>query len=289
MRARLSAIQRLTGRRFTEGMTLLIGGTGKTGRRVLRRLQSQGIPVRVGSRSSQTRFDWDDESSWRPALDGHRAVYITFHPDLGLPGAAQRVGDLADLAARTGVEQLVLLSGRGEPLAEAAEQRVRDAGTGWTIVACSWFAQNFSEEFLLDAVLDGDLRLPAGDVAEPFVDADDIADVVAAALTDPAHRGRRYELTGPRALTFAEVAAELSRASGRPVRYTPITFEEYEDVLREAGLPVELGEMFRGILDGRNARPADGVREALGRPARDFTAYAERAATSGVWGAEPVR
>lgn len=264
-------------------MTLLIGGNGKTGRRVADRLRQQGVDVRIGSRTSPTRFDWHDESSWLPAIDGQRAAYLTFYPDLGLPGAAERVGAFADVAARNGVEQLVLLSGRGEPLAEAAERRVRDAGTGWTIVACSWFAQNFSEEFLLDAVLDGDLRLPAGDVAEPFVDADDIADVVAAALTDPAHRGRRYELTGPRALTFGEVAAELSRASGRSIRYTPITFEEYEDVLLKAGLPVELGEMFRGILDGRNARPADGVRQALGRPARDFTAYAGTAAATGVW------
>ncbi|WP_127502600.1 NmrA family NAD(P)-binding protein [Actinoplanes solisilvae] len=269
-------------------MTLLIGGTGKTGRRVSQRLKDRGIPVQVGSRGSRTRFDWDDESSWRPAIDGHDAVYITFYPDLGLPGAADRVGAFADLAARNGVEQLVLLSGRGEPLAQEAEQRVIDAGTGWTIVACSWFAQNFSEEFLLDAVLDGDLRLPAGEVAEPFVDADDIADVVAAALTDPSHQGRRYELTGPRALTFAEVAAELSRASGRAVRYTPITFEEYEDVLRKAGLPVELGDMFRGILDGRNTRPSDGVREALGRPPRDFPAYARTAAATGVWSAAPV-
>jgi uncharacterized protein YbjT (DUF2867 family) len=263
-------------------MTLLIGGTGKTGRRVADRLTRQGIDVRVASRHSDTRFDWDDEASWPPALDGQRAAYITFHPDLGLPGAADRVGAFADLAARHGVEHLVLLSGRGEPLAQAAEQRVKDAGAGWTIVTCSWFAQNFSEDFLAGAVAAGDIRLPAGEVAEPFVDAEDIADVVTAALTDhERHRGRHYELTGPRALTFAGVAAELSRATGRDIRYTAISHEEYEDVLRQAGLPVELGEMFRGILDGRNARPADGVRQALGRPARDFAEYAARAAANG--------
>ncbi|WP_250005555.1 NmrA family NAD(P)-binding protein [Actinoplanes sp. M2I2] len=270
-------------------MTLLIGGNGKTGRRVAERLTRLGLDVRIASRHSATRFDWDDESSWKPALDGRRAVYVTFHPDLGLPGAAEKVGAFADLAAGAGVERLVLLSGRGEPLAQAAEQRVREAGTGWTIVTCSWFAQNFSEDFLAGAVAGGDIRLPAGDVAEPFVDADDIADVVAAALTDPRHRGRRYELTGPRALTFAEVAAELSRATGRDIRYTAIGHDEYEGVLRDAGLPVELGEMFRGILDGRNAQPADGVREALGRPARDFAGYATRAAATGVWGSAPVR
>lgn len=264
--------------------TLLIGGTGKTGRRVAARLATHGIDVRIGSRGSATRFDWDDESTWAPALHGVRAAYLTFYPDLGLPGAADKVGALAGLAAANGVEHLVLLSGRGEPLAQAAEQRVRDAGPGWTIVTCSWFMQNFSEDFLAGAVLSGDIMLPAGDVAEPFVDAEDIADVVAAALTDPRHRGRTYELTGPRALTFAEVADELSRATGRTVRYTPITHERYEQVLVDAGLPVELGEMFRGILDGRNATPADGVRQALGRPARDFSAYAARAAADRSWG-----
>ncbi|MBL7261198.1 NmrA family NAD(P)-binding protein [Paractinoplanes lichenicola] len=256
-------------------MTLLIGGTGKTGRRVAERL---GAKATIASRTSATRFDWDDETTWRPALEGHQAVYITFYPDLGLPGAAEKVGAFADLAAANGVEQLVLLSGRGEPLAQRAEQRVKDAGTGWTIVTCSWFAQNFSEDFLADAVRGGDIRLPAGDVAEPFVDADDIADVVAAALTDPRHRGRHYELTGPASLTFAEVADELSRATGRAIKYTPISFEEYESVLREAGLPVELAAMFRGILDGRNAEPADGVREALGRSATPFETYARKAA-----------
>ncbi|MFI5891706.1 NmrA family NAD(P)-binding protein [Actinoplanes sp. NPDC051513] len=264
--------------------TLLIGGTGKTGRRVAERLAAQGADVRIGSRRSATRFDWDDDATWGPALRGVRAAYLTFYPDLGLPGAAGKVGALAGLAAASGVEHLVLLSGRGEPLAQAAEQRVRDAGTGWTVVTCSWFMQNFSEDFLAGAVLGGDIMLPAGDVAEPFVDAEDIADVVAAALTDPRHRGRTYELTGPRALTFAEVAAELSRATGRTIKYTPITHEQYEQVLAEAGLPVELGEMFRGILDGRNTKPADGVREALGRPARDFAAYATRAADAGSWG-----
>ena len=264
--------------------TLLIGGTGKTGRRVAERLAAQGTDVRIGSRRSPTRFDWDDEATWGLALRGVRAAYLTFYPDLGLPGAAEKVGALAGLAAASGVEHLVLLSGRGEPLAQAAEQRVRDAGAGWTVVTCSWFMQNFSEDFLAAAVLGGDIMLPAADVAEPFVDAEDIADVVAAALTDPRHRGRTYELTGPRALTFAEVAAELSRATGRTIKYTPITPEQYEQVLVEAGLPVELGEMFRGVLDGRNTKPADGVQEALGRPARDFAAYAGRAAVAGSWG-----
>ncbi len=87
--------------------------------------------------------------------------------------------------------------------------------------------QNFTEGYLLDPVREGVIALPAGDVAEPFVDVDDIADVAVAALTEDGHTGRLYELTGPRLLTFAEVAAELSKATGRDIVYVPLGIEEY--------------------------------------------------------------
>jgi uncharacterized protein YbjT (DUF2867 family) len=286
MQLRLPAILRLTGDGCTGSMTnttLLIGGTGKTGRRVAERLTARGLDVRLGSRRTAVPFDWDDTTTWGPALAGVRAAYVTFHPDLAIPGAAGRVGALARLAAAHGVRQLVLLSGRGEPEAEAAERAVQEAGTGWTIVSCSWFNQNFSEDFLVDAVLAGEIMIPAGDMVEPFVDADDIADVVVAALTDPRHQDRRYELTGPRALSFADVAAELSRATGRTITYTPVGGDEYRGMLREQGLPVELGDVFTKVLDGRNAAPVDGVRQALGRPAKDFRTYAGETAATGIW------
>jgi uncharacterized protein YbjT (DUF2867 family) len=263
--------------------TLLIGGTGKTGRRVAERLTALDVDVRIGSRRTTPRFDWDDESTWLPALDGVTAAYVTFYPDLALPGAAEKVGTLAGMAADHGVRHLVLLSGRGEEVAQAAERALQEAGTGWTIVTCSWFNQNFSEDFLVEPVLAGHIMIPAGDMIEPFVDADDIADVVAAALTDTRHRGERYELTGPRALSFAEVADELSRATGRTITYTPVSAAEYRRILLDNGLPVELGDVFASVLDGRNAKPADGVQRALGRPPRDFSIYALEAAATGVW------
>src|SRR4051794_28656110 len=99
--------------------TLLIGGTGKTGRRVAERLIAQDVDVRIGSRRTAPRFDWDDESTWRPALNGVTAAYVTFHPDLAIPGAAEKVGTLARMAADHGVRHLVLLSGRGEQVAQA--------------------------------------------------------------------------------------------------------------------------------------------------------------------------
>jgi uncharacterized protein YbjT (DUF2867 family) len=263
--------------------TLLLGGTGKTGRRVAARLADRGIDVRIGSRRGTPPFDWTDESTWPRVLDGVRSLYVTYYPDLAIPGAADQVNALTELAVARGVEQIVLLSGRGEEVAQAAERALQNAGAAWTVVACSWFNQNFSEDFGLDFVLAGDILIPGGDMVEPFVDADDIADVVAEALTDPRHRGVRYELTGPRALSFAEVAAELTRATGRTIGYTAVPPEDYDSVLRAHDMPPELGEIFANVLDGRNAQPTDGVQQALGRPPRDFADYARETAAKGVW------
>jgi uncharacterized protein YbjT (DUF2867 family) len=203
---------------------------------------------------------------------------------LGGTGKTGRRVAFAKQAVAQGVEHLVLLSGRGEPGAFRSEQAVQDAGVAWTIVRSSWFCQNFSEDYLLEPVLSGEIVLPAGDVAEPFVDAEDIADVAVAALTDRRHAGQVYEVTGPRLLTFADAAAEISKASGRDVRYMPVTAEEYA---AGASLPAELvaalTDLFAEVLDGRNAHVTDGVERALGRPARDFADYARTAAKSGVW------
>ncbi|MFC4118297.1 NAD(P)H-binding protein [Nonomuraea zeae] len=267
-------------------MTILVlGGTGKTGRRIADQLTARGLPVRIGSRSAVPAFSWEDRATWRPALDGVTAVYLSYYPDLALPGAYDDVKSFTELAVRAGVRRLVLLSGRGEPEAQASERTVAESGAEWTVVRCSWFMQNFSEGFLHGQVLDGVVALPGPDVAEPFVDVDDIADVAVAALTEDGHAGRLYELTGPRLLTFAQAAAELSEATGRQIAFVQMTPEEYRAAATEQGLPEEeatgLTEMFAGILDGRNAHLADGVREALGRPARDFTDYA--AANAKAW------
>ena len=137
-----------------------------------------------------------------------------------MPGAPEAIAELARIAIAGGTRRLVLLSGRGEEEAERAEQELIASGADWTIVRCSWFSQNFSEDYLRDPVLAGELALPVGDVPEPFVDADDIADVAVAALTDDRHVGELYELTGPRLLTFADAAGEIGAASGprRPLR-----------------------------------------------------------------------
>ena len=266
---------------------LVLGGTGKTGRRVAARMAARGLAVRIGSRTAVPRFDWEQPATWPEALHGVDAAYVAYHPDLAAPGAADAIQSLTGLAAASGVRRLVLLSGRGEPEARRCEQIVRDSGLEWTVVRASWFAQNFSEGYLLDAVLAGEMTLPVGAVGEPFVDVDDIADVAAAALTEAGHAGQLYEVTGPRLWTFAEAVAEISRATGRSIRYAQVSPEAYATALRDAQLPEPMVALitylFAEVLDGRNASVADGVTRALGRRPRDFTEYARDAAASGVW------
>lgn len=267
-------------------LTLVLGATGKTGRRVLDRLDAAGVPTRAGSRP---HFDWERPETWPGALEGVAAVYISYFPDLAVPGAPETVGAFARLAVASGARRLVLLSGRGEEEAQAAEEAVKASGGGWTILRCSFFAQNFSESFLLEPVRAGEVVLPVGDVGEPFVDVEDIAELAVAALTDPRHAGELYELTGPRLLSFSDAVVEVARASGREISFIPVTVREFAGAMREGGEPEEvvglISYLFGEVLDGRNASLADGVQRGLGRPPTDFAAYAARAAASGAWAA----
>ncbi|WP_337061990.1 NAD(P)H-binding protein [Kineococcus sp. G2] len=269
-------------------MFVVIGGTGKTGRRVADRLRAQGEDVRVAARSTTPRFDWEDASTWAPALAGAQAAYVTYHPDLAFPGVPELIEEFCGTARAAGVRRVVLLSGRGEEGAVASEQAVQRSGLEWTVVRCNWFDQNFSESFFLGPVRAGVLSIPAGDAVEPFVDADDIADVATAALTRPGHAGQVHELSGPRLLSFTEVARELSDATGRNIAYEPVTRAEYAAELQREGLPADFADLFALILDGRNASVTDGVERVLGRAPKDFSAYARDAAASGVWAPLPA-
>jgi uncharacterized protein YbjT (DUF2867 family) len=257
--------------------TLVLGATGKTGRRVADRLQSRGVPVRRGTRGGAPPFDWASPATWPAALAGTRAVYVSYFPDLAVPGAVEAVRELTSLAADAGVRRLVLLSGRGEEEAQAAERVVAAGDIGWTVVRCSWFAQNFSEGYLLDPLLTGEVALPAGDVPEPFVDVDDIADVAVAALTEDGHGGRVYEMTGPRLLTFADAVAEVAAVTGRDIAYRRTDVAGYVAAMAQHDVPQDvvalIAYLFGEVLDGRNAWVGDGVEQALGRPAKDFSAF----------------
>ena len=271
---------------MSETPILIVGGAGKTGARVNALLRASGVPTRLVSRSTPVPFDWTRPATWPAALAGVSMAYVTYQPDLAVEGAADAIAEVGRLARANGLERVVLLSGRGEPAAQRAEAALRQSGVPWTIVRASWFDQNFSEGYLLDGVLAGEIALPVGAVPEPFIDADDIAEVVVAALTDRRHAGKVYEVTGPRALTFAQAVAEIASTAGRPVNYRQIGSEEFADGMRPI-VPAEhialLLELFTVVLDGRNSDVAPGVEQALGRPARDFTDYARRTAATGVW------
>ncbi|SDT69348.1 NAD(P)H-binding protein [Jiangella sp. DSM 45060] len=273
---------------------LLTGATGKVGRRVAARLDDLRVPFRPASRTSATPFDWTDETSWPAALDGVRSAFVVPYD------AAPLTRPFVDAAIKSGVERIVLLSGRGVDVPDYlpphlmegnahidGEAALRPAAVEWTILRPGWFAQNFSEGFFLDAVLAGELRLPAGDGAASYVDADDIAAVAVAALTEDRHVGQTYELSGPRAVTMAEAAAEITTASGRNVRYTHI---DHDDLVRELvsdGWPAAEADEYVSLIGpirrGIDAHLSDGVERALGRPPRDFRAVVQAAAAAGAW------
>lgn len=273
----------------SQNTVLVIGGKGKTGRRIVERLQERGVPVRIGSRSTEIPFDWENRATWPAALQNITSVYVAYQPDLAVPGAGDDIRAFSELAVASGVKHVVLLSGRGEEEAQACERIVQNSGLDWTMLRASWFFQNFSESFLLEPIVNGELILPIGDMPEPFIDTDDIADVAVAALTDEKHRGQIYDLTGPRLLTFAQAVAEMAQATGREIRYVQVSLEEYAAAMREQGLPEEyvwlFNYLFTHVLDGRNACLADGVQRALGREPRDFQQYVRETAQTGVWNA----
>jgi uncharacterized protein YbjT (DUF2867 family) len=265
---------------------LVIGSTGKTGSRVAAKLTDKGVDVRAGSRAAARPFDWDAPETWHAALDGVRAAYVTYFPDLAFPGAVQKLESLCETAKAAGVEHLVLLSGRGEHHARQGEEVVRASGVDFTIIRAAWFAQNFSEGYLREPILAGVLPMPGGETPEPIIDIDDIADVAVAALTEEGHRGELYEVSGPRLMTFADMAAELSEATGRDIRHVPITFEDFHANIALTAGPF-VADVFTAIaretLDGRNAHLANGVQRALGRLPRDFRDFARNAARENRW------
>ncbi|MFE5646702.1 NAD(P)H-binding protein [Rhodococcus sp. NPDC056516] len=266
---------------------VVIGGTGKTGARVAQRLTAVGIRTRIASRTSGSRFDWNDQTTWRPAVSGAEVAYVTYAPDLAVPGSSTHIEEFANLADREGVRRMVLLSGRGEPAAQKAEHVLADSGLEWAVVRASWFAQNFSEGYLLDPIREGHLALPVGEVGEPFIDVDDLADVAVAALTRTDLLGLVLEVTGPEFLTFAAAVDAISTASGRPVTFERIGLQQFSDDMAEVGVPSDVVELltylFAEVLDGRNQSVTGVVEEVLGRPARDFSTFAAEAARTGVW------
>ncbi|MEU0068336.1 NmrA family NAD(P)-binding protein [Streptomyces sp. NPDC006332] len=268
-------------------MTVVVtGASGRTGSRVAAASRAAGLTVRPASRAHG--FDWEDPTTWAETLRDADAAYLMYPSDVGFPEAAEGIGALAREAVGLGVRRLVLLSARGEEQALPTEEALKASGADWTVVRASWFSQNFSEGPLVEGLVHGELVFPAGEVEEPFIDVRDIADVVAVALAEGSrYVGRTVELTGPRLLSWREAVAEISEATGVKVTYTPVPVRAYAETLAGFGVPPEevglLVEVFEGLMDGRNARLTDDVRQVLGRDARDFGDFVRDAAATGVW------
>ncbi|SHL77321.1 NAD(P)H-binding protein [Flavobacterium saccharophilum] len=267
---------------------LVLGANGKTGRRVLERLENNtDVEVRAGSRSAAIPFDWEKPETWQAALQDIDVIYISYQPDLAIPSATTAIQLFSGLATQMGVEKMVLLSGRGEKEAQVCEEIVKTNAKKWTIVRASWFNQNFSESFFLEPILAGYVALPRAEALEPFTDADDIADVITASLLEDKHNGQTYELTGPGLLTFKEVIAEIAKATNREITFQSLTLEEYIQMLREYQVPEDhiwlVNYLFEQVLDGRNSSITTDIEKVLGRKAKDFSAYALETAKTGVW------
>ncbi|MEP2668556.1 MAG: NmrA family NAD(P)-binding protein [Cyclobacteriaceae bacterium] len=267
---------------------LVIGGTGKTGHRVVQNLKKLDHNVRVGSRNSDPGFDWDDPSTYSSALKGMDRAYIVYYPDLAVPGAKQAIEKLTITALSEGLEKVVLLSGKGEKEAEACEDIVANSGLNYTIVRASWFNQNFSESFLLDPILAGEVALPMPEAEIPFVDANDIADVATKVLLDDTYNSQIITVTGPRKITFKEVVETIAEAIGKDIHYQPISIEEFKEGMKNEGLPDSyvwlFGYLFQEVLGNPdNQTLSNDVEKVLGRKAIDFKEFAERTAASGIW------
>lgn len=267
---------------------LVIGGTGKTGSRVAENLLHHQQVVRIGSRTNNPAFDWHDLATYAEALKDMDCAYITYYPDLAVPGAREAIRQLTEVALRQGLEKVVLLSGKGEQEAEKCEEIVANSGLNYTLVRASWFNQNFSESFLLEPILAGHVTLPMPNAKIPFVDADDIAEVVTKVLLDDTYNGQTITVTGPRKLTFQEVIGEISEETKRPIGFQAISIEEYAEGMKQAGLPDDyvwlFSYLFREVLGNPvNQEVSQDVEKVLGRKATDFKDYVKKTVATGVW------
>ncbi|MGY6647956.1 NmrA family NAD(P)-binding protein [Wenyingzhuangia sp. IMCC45574] len=267
---------------------LVIGGTGKTGRRVVEKLKNHDVNVRVGARSATIPFDWENRDTWPAVLENIDKAYVTYSPDLAIPGALDKIEALVKLAKKQGLKKMILLSGKGEKEAQLCEQVLIHSGLDYTIVRASWFMQNFSESFFLDALQVGQVALPKPEAKVPYVNADDIAAVVVEALLDDKHNGQLYELTGSRLLTFEDVVNEINLTTGREIQFTAIPHEEYIAMLKEFNVPAEyiwlIDYLFTNVLDAEgNNEISNDIENVLGRKPIDFSDFVKETAKTGVW------
>lgn len=264
-------------------MTVLVtAASGNTGGRVARQLTARGVAVRRAGRTGPARFDWSDPSTFGTALDGVHGVYLVLPP--GVADPAPVLAPFLERARRTGVHRLVLLSSSAVPFDDAVGAALGESVPDWAVLRPSWFASNFTTDHLhgASARRNGEIVSATEDGRVPFIDPDDIAAVAVRFLTGEAAARRDVVLTGPRPLSFDEVAAALSEAIGRPVRHRRVTAPELTALHRAGGMPEAFADLLAGmdvaIAAGAEDRTTPLVERITGRPPATFHDFLARAA-----------
>jgi uncharacterized protein YbjT (DUF2867 family) len=268
------------------GHVLVIGATGNVGLPLVKALQAKGATVRAASRSGKpvagaagVAVDIADPASFNRALDGVDRIYLL--APTGTLSPKETLLPLIEAAAARKVK-VVLQSVFGVEADDAIPYRqveiaLERSGTPFVILRPNWFADNF-HIFWKAGIDHGTIAVPAADGRSSFIDVRDIADAAAAALTSDRFDGKAFNLTGPAALGYADAAAILSSAIGRPVAYTPIDDAAFIDMLAGAGVPRDyaafLASIFHPVREGWTATVTDAVPVLTGHPARSVEDYA---------------
>ncbi|AHH98423.1 NAD(P)H-binding protein [Kutzneria albida] len=276
---------------------LVTGGTGTTGSRVAAQLRERAAAVRIATRTpadgdpGQVRFDWADPATHGPALVEVQQIYLV--APIGEANPVPLVEPFLTEALRAGTRRVVLLSssaiGEGDSGPGALHRLVRTSVPEWTVLRPSWFMQNFLHEHLIAVGIRdrGEIVTATGAGRVAFVDAADIAAVATRALLDPLPHNTEHVITGPEALSYADAAAVIAGATGRPIRHRPVSTAEMVDRFLAAGIPAEFAAVLAGldedIRHGAEDRVTSVVPEITGRPARSFAEFvsAHRAALGG--------
>ena len=273
---------------------LVIGAGGKLGRAVVRHLQQAGYATHCATRDPRrschaqpgchcVRFDWDSPLTWMPALMDVSRVFLTARP-LDITAAAI-LPEFLEECRQVGTEHVVFSSALGTDLQPAGplglvESCLRHSGLTWSILRPNFFMENFSRGWLAADIRNlGRIAVPAGSGRTSFVSCEDVAAVAARVFDDPALRGAVLDITGDDPRSHTAVAAALTRASGRPVNYEPLTEDEMRERGRRAGLPAGpleyLLTLYALVRDGHAARTTRTVKDLLGRPPRGFEDFAQ--------------
>jgi uncharacterized protein YbjT (DUF2867 family) len=284
------------------GPILVTGGTGTTGRRLAALLHRRGAHVRIATRRPQyvppdtagmpVMFDWNDPGSYPAAVAGIERVYLLRPPGVGDEPLARIERFLAE-ADRAGVRRVVLLHSTATGPASMPEvaQAVEGSAPEWAILRPSWFMQNFTGDHPTARAIrrEGEIATATGEGRVGFIDADDIAAAAAELLLAADPPNDRFTLTGPQALSYAQVAEIISEVCGRPVRHVNLTDDELTKRWVAAGLPERLARLAvavdLAIRDGEQDFTTTTVEELCGRPPRSFRDFA--LAHRDAWQAEP--